>query len=154
MHLFIENRTDQILSNKHKKIIYDVITCALEIENINSKPEISVCIVDNQEIKNLNKKFRLIDKETDVLSFPMIEFNDEPKDLLIKKNILLGDIVISMSKVFEQAQEYGHTVAREIAFLTAHGILHLLGYDHMNVDDEKIMFDKQKLILKKIGLRR
>ena len=84
----------------------------------------------------------------------MIEFNNQPKDVLIKKNILLGDIIISLPKAFEQAKEYGHTIEREIAFLTAHGILHLLGYDHINSEDEKIMFEKQKFILKKIGLER
>ena len=84
----------------------------------------------------------------------MIEFNNQPKDFLIKKNILLGDIIISLPKAFEQAKEYGHTIEREIAFLTAHGILHLLGYDHINSEDEKIMFDKQKTILASVGLKR
>lgn len=154
MNLFIENYTNQSLTDEYKKIISDVIKYALTLENINSKPEISVCFVDNDKIKNLNKKFRSIDKETDVLSFPMIEFNNQPKDVLIKKNILLGDIIISLPKAFEQAKEYGHTIEREIAFLTAHGILHLLGYDHINSEDEKIMFEKQKFILKKIGLER
>lgn len=154
MNLFIENYTNQSLTDEYKKIISDVIKYALTLENINSKPEISVCFVDNDKIKNLNKKFRSIDKETDVLSFPMIEFNNQPKDVLIKKNILLGDIVISLPKAFEQAKEYGHTIEREIAFLTAHGILHLLGYDHINPGDEKIMFEKQEIILSKIGLTR
>ena len=154
MNLFIENHTNQVLSDEHKKIVLDVIKCALEFEHINSKPEISVCFVDNDEIKKLNKKFRSIDKETDVLSFPMIEFNSQPKDFLIKKNILLGDIIISLPKAFEQAKEYGHTIEREIAFLTAHGILHLLGYDHINSEDEKIMFDKQKTILARMNLKR
>ena len=154
MNLFIENYTNQSLTDEYKKIISDVIKYALTLENINSKPEISVCFVDNDKIKNLNKKFRSIDKETDVLSFPMIEFNNQPKDVLIKKNILLGDIVISLPKAFEQAKEYGHTIEREIAFLTAHGILHLLGYDHINSEDEKIMFEKQEIILSKIGLTR
>ena len=146
MNLFIENYTNQSLTDEYKKIISDVIKYALTLENINSKPEISVCFVDNDKIKNLNKKFRSIDKETDVLSFPMIEFNNQPKDVLIKKNILLGDIIISLPKAFEQAKEYGHTIEREIA--------HLLGYDHINSEDEKIMFEKQKFILKKIGLER
>lgn len=154
MNLFIENHTNQSLSDKYKKIISDVVSFALEVENIYSEPEIGVHIVDNEEIKKLNKKFRSVDKETDVLSFPMIEFGDEPKNVLIKKNILLGDIVISWPKVCEQAKEYGHTIEREIGFLTAHGILHLLGYDHISSEDEKIMFDKQEVILAKIGLIR
>ena len=152
MNLFIENHTNQILTDEYKKIISDVIRFALELENIDSKPEIGVYIVDNEEIQKLNKKFRSVDNETDVLSFPMIEFGDEPKNVLIKKNILLGDIVISLPKVYEQAKEYGHTIEREIGFLTAHGILHLLGYDHIGSGDEKIMFDKQETILAKIGL--
>ena len=154
MNLFIENHTNQSLNDKHKKIISDVVRFALELEDIHSEPEIGVHIVDNEEIKKLNKKFRSVDKETDVLSFPMIEFGDEPKNVLIKKNILLGDIVISWPKVCEQAKEYGHTIEREIGFLTAHGILHLLGYDHISSEDEKIMFDKQEVILAKIGLIR
>ena len=154
MNLFIKNHTNQILNDKHKKIISDVVSFALELEDIHSEPEIGVHIVDNEEIKKLNKKFRSVDKETDVLSFPMIEFDEQPKDILIKKNILLGDIVISWPKVCEQAKEYGHTIEREIGFLTAHGILHLLGYDHISSEDEKIMLDKQEFILAKVGLIR
>lgn len=85
MNLFIENHTNQILSVDHKKIISDTIKCTLEFENINSNREINVCFVDNNKIKKMNKKFRSIDRKTDVLYFPMIEFNNKPKNFLIKK---------------------------------------------------------------------
>ena len=111
-------------------------------------------IVTNEQIQSLNQKFRGIDKPTDVLSFPLIEFDGRDKNLLIAQNVLLGDIVISIQKAFEQASAYNHSIEREIGFLTAHGILHLLGYDHINPDEEKIMFDRQNKILEKAGLQR
>ena len=154
MNILINDNTYGILSIKHKKIIFAVLKCALKLENIKSNPEISVYIVNNKEIQDLNKKFRNTNRPTDVLSFALIEFGDSPKDLLRKKNILLGDIVISIEKVSEQAKIYGHSIERELGFLTAHGILHLLGYDHIKVNDKKIMFDKQDRILAEIGLFR
>lgn len=154
MSILIRDKTDGIFNEEHKKIIDDVINTVLQIENVNSNPEISVLIVNDAEIQKLNKKFRMIDNPTDVLSFPLIDFNTSDENILQQKNILLGDIVISIDKVFTQAREYFHSFQRELAFLTAHGVLHLLGYDHIKPDDEKIMFAKQKIILLKVGLER
>ncbi|MBQ7036084.1 MAG: rRNA maturation RNase YbeY [Clostridia bacterium] len=107
------------------------------------KCEVSVMIVDNAAIKELNAQWRNIDRATDVLSFPMGD--DSP---------LLGDIVLSLEKAYEQANEYGHSPAREIGFLTVHSMLHLYGYDHMEEDERVEMRRMEEKILKKLGLVR
>lgn len=154
MDVLIDNSTNGVFNEEFERIVRDVLREALELEKIHSNPQISVSIVDAEQMRELNKKFRQVDSSTDVLSFPMIDFDLSGKDILNHENILLGDIVICMDKVFSQALEYGHSCQREIGFLTAHGILHLLGYDHINPDDEKIMFSKQEMILEKVGLTR
>lgn len=109
----------------------------------------SVIIIDNEEIHKINKEYRGIDRPTDVISFALEENEDyEVKDRL------LGDIYISIDKVYEQAKEYGHSVKRELFFLVTHGFLHLLGYDHMKKEDEDIMFPLQEKILDNYGVRR
>lgn len=110
----------------------------------------NVIIVDNEYIRNLNKEYRNIDRETDVISFALEDY----KDIDYDDYRLLGDIYISIDKARGQAIEYGHSLKRELSFLTIHGFLHLLGYDHMNIDDEKIMFKKQDEILNDIGIVR
>ena len=109
----------------------------------------SVIIVDNEEIHRINKEYRGIDRETDVISFALEEGEkiDEPYKTL-------GDIYISIDKVYEQAKEYGHSVKRELFFLVTHGFLHLLGYDHMNKEDEEKMFSLQEEILDSYGVKR
>ena len=109
----------------------------------------SIIIVDNKEIHKINKEYRGIDRETDVISFALEEGEtiDEP----IKT---LGDIYISIDKVYEQAKEYGHSIKRELFFLVTHGFLHLLGYDHMNKEDEEKMFSLQEEILDSYGVKR
>ena len=109
----------------------------------------SVIIVDNKEIHRINKEYRNIDRETDVISFALEEGEtiDEPVKTL-------GDIYISIDKVYEQAKEYGHSVKRELFFLVTHGFLHLLGYDHMKKEDEEIMFPLQEKILDDYGVKR
>ncbi len=105
--------------------------------------EISISFVNNQEIRNLNKTYRAIDKSTDVLSFPF----DNSFNLPIK---VLGDIIVSIEKAKEQAEEYGHSFEREVAFLTIHGLLHLLGFDHQTAEQEEEMFTLQKKLLKEL----
>lgn len=109
----------------------------------------SIIIVDNKEIHRINKEYRNIDRETDVISFALEEGEtfDEPYKTL-------GDIYISIDKVYEQAKEYGHSVKRELFFLVTHGFLHLLGYDHMKKEDEEVMFPLQEKILDNYGVRR
>ncbi len=150
MDILIQNNTNTNINNK---LITEVIKAVLDYECITDNCEISVTIVDNDEIHALNLKHRNMDRPTDVLSFPLIDFTKEqlPSD---GSKAYLGDIVISIDKATEQAEEYGHSLDREIGFLTAHSMLHLLGYDHMTPEEEKIMFRKQEEILNSIGLRR
>ena len=128
------------------------VKAALEYERVTFVPEISVTFTDNEGIRELNAVHRNIDRPTDVLSFPLFEKEElsEASD-----GDALGDIVISLEKAREQANEYGHSFEREVAFLTVHSMLHLLGYDHeISEEDEKEMFEKQEEILKTIGLNR
>ena len=117
--------------------------------------EISVTFVDNAGIREINKTYREIDKETDVLSFPM---TDEGEDFTLDPETgcyMLGDIVISLEKALAQAEEYGHSFKREVAFLTVHSMLHLLGYDHeRSEEEEREMFGKQEIVLEAMGLTR
>ena len=112
--------------------------------------EFNVIIVDNQEIHQLNRECRGINRPTDVITFDLEDNTDFP-DLDIR---ILGDIYISLDKAKGQALEYGHSFLRELSFLAVHGFLHLLGYDHMEENDEKIMFDKQEEILNGFGIKR
>ena len=110
----------------------------------------NVIIVDNEEIHKINREYRGIDRPTDVISFAL-----EDDDTFIKtEQRILGDIYISIDRAIEQANEYGHALLRELCFLTIHGILHLLGYDHMEKEDEEVMFGLQERILSEYGIKR
>ena len=126
----------------------------LRMEEFQGSAEVSVRFVDNEMIRELNKKYRNIDKETDVLSFPLGEngvYDVNPDT----GAYLLGDIVISVQKAMEQAEEYGHSLEREIAFLSVHSMLHLLGYDHVNGALEAVhMREKEEEVLTQLGLKR
>jgi probable rRNA maturation factor len=125
---------------------------ALEYEKVTFAPEISVTFTDNEGIRELNACHRNIDRPTDVLSFPLFEKEDLAD---ASDGDALGDIVISLERSREQANDYGHSYEREVAFLTVHSMLHLLGYDHeISEKDEKEMFERQEEILKTIGLGR
>jgi probable rRNA maturation factor len=133
-----------------KKLIQSAIRTTLRYEKFNRDCEVSVTIVDNETIHLLNKEQRGVDRITDVLSFPM--FDDDFGD---EEYCILGDIVLSAERAQQQAEEYGHSLERELSFLTVHSVLHLLGYDHeLSQEDEKIMFEKQELILNKMGIFR
>lgn len=130
------------------KEIKKIIAFALKKEKI-KRGIVNVILVDEKEIKKINKEYRNIDRVTDVISFALEEGES------IKFNFrLLGDIYICVPRMKEQAINYGHSEKRELLFLTVHGLLHLLGYDHMNKEDEKIMFKKQELILNDYGITR
>jgi len=110
----------------------------------------SIIFVDNAEIQKINKEYRNIDKITDVISFAFEDNND-----LVYNNVrVLGDIYICIPRMIEQSESYGHSIKRELSFLIVHGILHLLGYDHMEKEDEKIMFARQELVLNEYGITR
>ncbi|WP_408605683.1 rRNA maturation RNase YbeY [Anaerocellum danielii] len=133
--------------------VVNTIKVFLEEENF----EISVLIVDNNFIKELNRNYRNVNKETDVLSFPIFEFKNGKllEDIVIMEDeIPLGDIVISIEKAAQQAKEFGHSLEREVAYLTVHSVLHLLGFDHIEEDDRKVMREYEEQILQSMGLTR
>lgn len=129
-----------------------LLTFAKKQENIEEEAELSVTFVDKDEIQEINKMYRDKDKVTDVISFALEE--DEPEITGIEMPRVLGDIIICTDVAQEQADSYGHSFERELGFLALHGFLHLLGYDHMNEQDEKQMFGRQDQILNAYGLTR
>ncbi len=142
----IQNSQDKVeFTNELESVIIKVVDKVFEYENVEPR-EVSVLICDNEEIHKLNKEYRNVDAPTDVLSFPMF---DEDGTLDEEE---LGDIVISLERAVAQSVEYGHSIIREVAFLTAHSMLHLLGYDHENGEQE--MYVKQDEILNLLGITR
>ena len=141
----INNLTEEKL--KEIDELDDYVTYLLDYMNIDAS--FSVIIVDNEKIHEINKTYRGIDRPTDVISFAL----EEDEDYEVKER-LLGDIYISIDKVYEQAKSYGHSVKRELFFLVTHGFLHLLGYDHMEKKDEEVMFPLQEKILNEYGVKR
>lgn len=124
-------------------------------EGVADGAEVSVTIVNNEEIQKINKEYRGKDYPTDVISFALEEDGEGEVEIIgADMPPVLGDIIISVDKAREQAEEYGHSLMRELGFLTVHGFLHLLGYDHMTEEEEKEMFTKQKEILNRYGLSR
>lgn len=152
MTVYIDNRSTFEWGEKWEEIVKKAVRTSLEYEEFEQRCEISISIVTNEEIQKLNKEFRNIDKATDVLSFPQLTFEEEEiADVNENDEIILGDIIISIEKAKEQAEEYGHSLEREVAFLTVHSMLHLMGYDHMEQEEEKEMFQKQEEILQQAG---
>ncbi len=143
----IFNETNEEVDLKEEKNIIDF---ALKHENL-ANVTFNVIFVDSDKIRELNKTYRNIDRETDVISFAL---EDGEANINFEFGRLLGDIYICVPKMKAQAKEYGHSIAREMGFLTIHGLLHLLGYDHMTKEEEKIMFAKQEEILNAYGLKR
>ena len=133
--------------NQTKKL-YELLEFTLKREKLENV-EFNVIFVDQETIHEMNKTYRHVDRVTDVISFALEDHKTIELD-----HRLLGDIYICVDKAFEQAKEYGHSFIRELSFLTIHGLLHLLGYDHMTEEEEKIMFQKQEDILNEFGIRR
>lgn len=155
MTLLIDNRTDFELTEEFEKLFNDVVKESLRYEEFDPDCEVSLSIVNNDEIQEINRQFREIDAPTDVLSFPLLTFEEgEQADVNENNEIMLGDIIISIDKAKAQAEEYGHGLRRELAFLTAHSMLHLMGYDHMEEEEQKEMFKKQDDILNNLGITR
>ncbi len=143
----IYNETNDDLIKEIKEL-NKFIKYVVKKENINNA-YFNIIIVNNSEIKKLNKKYRNIDKETDIITFAL----EDEKEMKSEVRIL-GDIYISVDKVKEQSKLYGHSIRRELSFLALHGILHLLGYDHEEKEKEKIMFDKQEKLLEECNIGR
>lgn len=141
-------------SDNMAKLIRDTVYAAAEVEDVHCRIELSMVITTNAKIRVINRDYRKIDNETDVLSFPGYEKDEWDKLKNTDETAVIGDIVISNEKVIEQANEYGHSFEREFCYLTAHGLLHLMGYDHMNDVDKAIMREKEEEIMKKLNLER
>lgn len=165
MTIEIEYEAEQQLDLPYEEIIREVIEASLDYEGCPYESQVSVVLTDNESIRSINAEFREIDRETDVLSFPMVDYSEPAyfDDLEDAEGeyfdpdtgeLMLGDIVISVEKVVEQAEKYGHSEKRELAFLTAHSMLHLMGYDHMEDEERLIMEAKQSAILEELGITR
>ncbi|MGN0158046.1 MAG: rRNA maturation RNase YbeY [Brotaphodocola sp.] len=165
MTINIEYETDKKLDIPYEKIIHDIVPAALEYEACPYESEINVILTDNAAIQEINREQRQIDAPTDVLSFPMVDFEEESNFDHVEDaaedyfnpetgELMLGDIVISVEKVAEQAENYGHSQERELAFLVAHSMLHLCGYDHMDDAEREVMEKKQREILDQEGYHR
>lgn len=165
MTSYVENETDVTFSFDIQAILDQVMNAVMEMENCPYETTVNLLVTDNAGIREYNKEYREIDRETDVLSFPNILFEREGDFSLVEEEeadyfdpdsgeLLLGDIIISADRVMEQAQEYGHSVLREFAFLTAHSMFHLCGYDHMVPEEAAVMEEKQEAVLKQLGITR
>lgn len=143
-----------------KKEAFQLVEALLELtaekEGVAADSEVSVTFTDNQRIQEINRDYRGKDEPTDVISFALEEMGENEIEISGAEGLpcVLGDIIISVTRAKEQAAEYGHSFDREVGFLAVHGLLHLLGYDHMTAEEEAIMFQKQKNILNEYGLQR
>ena len=164
MTVTIENETGRDFPFDLEEVLRLVITEALKHEACPYETEVNVVITDNAGIRVINREYRGIDAATDVLSFPMAEYPapadfselSQDPDLFEPDSgeLILGDIMISAERAEEQAEEYGHSLKREMAFLTAHSMLHLMGYDHMSDDERVVMEERQEEILQALGITR
>jgi len=152
MIYFLNNQEKVEVTYKAKMLVRKAINTTLALEGFENSAQISVTFTDNEGIRRLNNDFRGIDKPTDVLSFPMMDFEDTDEPPVDDAENMLGDIVLSLEKAQEQAESFGHSVEREIAFLCIHSTLHLLGYDHINASDEIQMRIAQRKALEAMGL--
>jgi len=162
MTVHVDYETDRQLEIPYEEIIRDIVEAAIAYEECPYEAEVNVLLTDNEGIREINRDQRNIDAPTDVLSFPMIVFSRESDFGHVEESaedyfnpetgeLLLGDIVVSVEKVVEQAEKYGHSMERELAFLVAHSMLHLCGYDHMEENERNIMEAKQREILEEKG---
>ncbi|MCR5185161.1 MAG: rRNA maturation RNase YbeY [Bacilli bacterium] len=135
--------------NEYEEIYLTLMERTFKHLSLKFDPIISVSFVDNTFIHQLNRDYRHIDRPTDVISFAFLDNENKEEVYKSKEPVVLGDIYISLDKAKEQAKEYGHSLQRELSFLFVHGLLHLLGYDHMTEEDEKVMFKLQDEILPK-----
>ena len=150
----ILDETEQV-TEQQQELVTKLLEFAAIQEKVTEGSEVSITFVDNERIHEINKEYRQKDAPTDVISFAMEEMGEG--EIEIKGSdvpAVLGDIIISIDRMREQADEYGHSNERELGFLAIHGFLHLLGYDHMNEEDEKVMFSRQKELLEQYGLTR
>ena len=165
MSFFLEEEVEVDFTFDYKQIAEKVVNYCIEREKFPYEAEVNLTLTDNEGIHIINKEYREIDRPTDVLSFPMLSY-DAPGDFsfLMEENeddfnpdtgeAMLGDIIISVDKVKEQAREYGHSELREFAFLITHSMLHLFGYDHMESEEAEVMERRQREILEELQITR
>ncbi len=165
MNFYVENETDLSFPFSVDETAALVLNAGLKHENVPYDVCINILITDREGIRTYNRDYRSIDKETDVLSFPAVDYDapcdfshveDEPNSYTDPETgeLILGDMILCGERVFIQAEEYGHSVLREFSFLLTHSLLHLLGYDHETKEEEKIMFEKQEAILSDLRISR
>lgn len=163
MTFYVENDTEKTFPFDAQEILEKVALKVLEKEKFPYEPQVYLLITDGDSIKAINKEHRDIDKVTDVLSFPNMMFDepgkfgqDDINDITDPESgeVVLGDIIICYDKVYEQAEEYGHSILREFAFLVAHSMLHLCGYDHMTPEEAAVMEEKQRAVLDELSIKR
>ena len=161
----IEYEARKPLDFDYEQLIQSVIAMALEKEQCPYEAEVNVILTNDEQIHEINQEYRSIDRPTDVLSFPLLDYQtpgnfegieDHIEDYfnLETGELMLGDIIISVDKVYEQAESYGHSIQRELAFLVAHSMFHLMGYDHIKEEDKKKMRPKEEKILNQLGIKR
>lgn len=165
MTSYIENETKTVFSFDIERLAVQLMEAVLDREGCPYEATVNVLLTDNEGIREYNRQYREIDRATDVLSFPNIEFA-RPGDFSSAEeseadcfdpdsgDLVLGDIILSVDKVAEQAENYGHSQLREFAFLVTHSMLHLCGYDHMEESDALLMEEKQRNILEELGITR
>lgn len=165
MTSYVENETEVSFAFDIKGILDAIMLQVLDMENCPYEAQVNLLLTDDEGIRAYNREYRNIDNPTDVLSFPMIDFEAEADFSIVEEDeaayfepdsgeLMLGDIIISVDKVKEQAQKFGHSQKREFAFLTAHSLLHLCGYDHMTEEEAKVMEEKQEAVLSRLGITR
>lgn len=165
MTFYVENETETEFPFSVEEVARQVAEAVLETEGCPYEAQVNVLLTDNETIRDFNRENRGIDRETDVLSFPNLTFEKEGVFEIAREEeadcfdpdsgeLILGDIIISVDKVKEQAESYGHSLKREFAFLVAHSMLHLCGYDHMEEQEAKVMEGKQEDILTSLGITR
>ena len=165
MTFYVENETQVTFPFNVEETVRTVCEAVLDEEKCPYEVQVNVVLTDNEGIREMNRECRKIDRETDVLSFPNVDFEregvfeiDEDREADYfdpdSGELILGDIMISVDKVKEQAENYGHSLRREFAFLVAHSMLHLCGYDHMEEEEAKVMEAKQRDVLEGLGTTR
>ncbi|ATO50725.1 MULTISPECIES: rRNA maturation RNase YbeY [Brevibacillus] len=154
----IVNEQDEEITQEHQQLIEECLQKAAQFEEITG--EVVITLVNNERIHELNRDYRGVDRPTDVLSFALNEEGEGDMEIFVEESEfddypnMLGDIIISIPRTKEQAQDYGHSFERELGFLAVHGFLHLIGYDHGTPEEEKEMFTRQENILQEVGLTR
>ena len=165
MSVYFENEVGERLPDRYKDIVLEIVEASLEYLKCPYECEVNVLFTDDEGIRQINKEFRELDTPTDVLSFPLIDYDfpadfddleDRPFDYFNQDTgeLMLGDIVLNVDRIIKQAKDFNHSEYRETAFLTAHSMLHLAGYDHIEDDERIIMESKQEEILNMKGYTR